>query len=88
MKVVSRPIDAIVVFKSREHPLPYKFRFTDSGTGEQKIIYIDKILFVDERVLAGVNMIVYECQSKLDDTDIRYQLKYFVQSCSWELYKI
>ena len=31
MKVVAKPIDAIVVFKSKGHPLPYKFRYTEEN---------------------------------------------------------
>ena len=87
MKVVAKPIDAIVVFKSKGHPLPYKFRYTDEK-GESREIYVGKILYIDERRLAGVDMIVYECQSTVDDADTRYQLKYFIPSCKWQLYKI
>ena len=87
MKVVAKPIDAIVVFKGKGHPLPYKFRYKDE-LGESKEIYVGKILYIDERRLAGVDMLVYECQSTLEDTDTRYQLKYFIPSCRWELYKI
>ncbi len=87
MKVVAQPIDAIVVFKGKGHPLPYKFRYTDTY-GESRVIYVGKILYVDERRLAGIDMLVYECQSTIDDADIRYQLKYFIVSCRWELYKI
>ena len=87
MKVVAKPIDAIVVFKGKGHPLPYKFRYTDSD-GESREIFVGKILYVDERRLAGVDMLVYECQSMIEDTESRYQLKYYIPKCKWELFKI
>lgn len=87
MKVVAKPIDTIVVFKGKNHPMPYKFRYTDDF-GESREIYVGKVIHVDKLRLAGVDSLVYECQSSVDDCDTRYQLKYYIQSCSWQLYKI
>jgi len=87
MKLVAKPIDAIVIFRSKGHPVPYKFKYKDD-LGEDKEIYVGRIIFVDERRLAGTDMLVYECQSKVDDFEKRYQLKYYIPNCKWELYKI
>ena len=87
MKLVARPVDAIVVFKGAERPLPYKFRFTDDR-GESCEIMVGKIICVDERHIAGAKSLIYDCQSLIDDIERRYQLKYLVSECRWILYKI
>ena len=87
MKVVAKPIDAIVVFRGRGKPLPYKFRYTESD-GERREIIVDRIILVDEQRIAGSRSLVYDCQSDIDDHERRYQLKYIVNDCRWELYKI
>ena len=66
MKVVSRPVDAIVVFKGKNKPLPYKFRYTESD-GACREIVVDRIILIDEQKFAGSRSIVYDCQSSIDD---------------------
>ena len=87
MKLLMRPIDAIVVFRGSGKPLPYKFRYTESN-GECREIRVDRIILVDEQRIAGSRSLVYDCQSDIDDCERRYQLKYLVNDCRWELYKI
>ena len=87
MKIVSKPIDAIVVFRGKNKPQPYKFRYTESN-GESREIVVEKILLSYEQKLAGIKTLVYECQSDIDDYERRYQLKYLISECRWELYKI
>ena len=87
MKIVAKPIDAIVVFKGKERPLPYRFKFRDDA-GEKREITVGKILVVEDHQLGGIKSLVYDCQSCIDDSERRYQLKYFVNECRWELYKI
>lgn len=87
MKLVSKPIDAIVVFRGKNKPLPYKFRYTESD-GQSRDIIVDRIILVDEQRFGANRSIVYDCQSLIDDYERRYQLKYFVNDCRWELYKI
>ena len=81
MKLIGRPIDAIVVFKGTERPLPYKFKYTDDS-GECRQIMVGKIICVDERHIAGAK----SCM--IGDDEKRYQLKYMVDQCRWVLYKI
>ena len=87
MKLRGRPIDAIVVFKGTERPLPYKFKYTDDS-GECRQIMVGKIICVDERHIAGAKSYIYDCQSMIGDDEKRYQLKYMVDQCRWVLYKI
>ena len=87
MKLLMRPIDAIVVFKGSGKPLPYKFRYTESD-GTSREVYVGKILTAKEERFAGIPVYVYDCQSEVKGSERRYQLKYFIPECRWELYKM
>lgn len=87
MKIVAEPIDALVLFKSKEKPMPYRFKFTDKE-GVRMEVKIDKILYTEENKLAGVRAFIYNCQSRIGNEEKRYELKYIVADCRWEIYKI
>jgi len=87
MKILSEPIDAIVKFKGREKPMPYKFRYIDRDRVPHEIM-IDQILLVEETKIAGVRAFVYRCQSEIDGVCRLYELKYLISDCRWELYKM
>ena len=48
MKILAEPIDAIVKFKGREKPIPYKFRYADKEEIYHEI-KIDKILMIEKQ---------------------------------------
>ena len=87
MKLLMKPIDAIVVFKGNGKPLPYKFRYTDTE-GISREVYIKRILTAAEEKFAGIPVYVYDCQSDIGGAEKRYQLKYFIPECRWELFKL
>ena len=87
MKVVSKTIDAIVVFRGREKPLPYKFRYTDND-GNCMDVRVGQILIAEKQKIAGQPMFIYDCQSDIKGIPRRYQIKYYVDDQRWELYKI
>ena len=87
MKIVSKPIRMIAVFWPNKNPIPYKFKIQDED-GLMQTIKIDKILYSYTNRMAGIDSIIYECQSLIRGTDMRYELKYLIASCQWLLYKI
>ena len=87
MKILAEPIEAIVKFKTKEKPMPYKFRYADKEQLYQEI-KIDKILMVEETKMAGIRAFVYRCQSEMNGSMKIYELKYLVSDCRWELYKM
>lgn len=87
MKILAEPIEAVVRFKLKEKPIPYKFRYSDKD-GIYHEVKIDKILMVEETKLAGIRAIVYLCQSEIEGTAKLYELKYLVSDYRWELYKM
>jgi hypothetical protein len=87
MKIVAKPIDVIVTFGKAGKPLPYKFRYeADDDMGRE--IRIDKIISIENRKLAGIDSILYTCQSEIDGMLSIYELKYIIGQYRWELYKI
>jgi len=84
---VAQKIDTIVVFKGSQRPVPYRFRYREAD-GCESVVTVDRILLVEEKRPAGIPTLYYDCQSVINGTERRYQLKYNVSGCSWELYKI
>ena len=87
MKLLMKPINAIVGFKGSGKPLPYKFRYTDTE-GISREVYVKRILTAAEEKFAGIPVYVYDCQSDIEGAEKRYQLKYFIPECRWELFKL
>jgi hypothetical protein len=87
MKLLARPIDAVVVFVDRERPRPFKFKYVDEDGGE-RVVKIDRVISVSEQVLPGARSLIFECQSNRGGDAYRYQLRYSLDSCRWLLYKM
>ena len=87
MKILAEPIDAIVRFKNKDKPMPYKFRYKDREEVFHEV-KIDKILMVEEMKMAGMRAFIYLCQSELEGMTKLYELKYLISDCRWELYKM
>ena len=87
MKIIAEPIDALVMFRGKDKPRPYKFRYSDEASDLHEV-KIDKVLQVDEVKTAGIKALVYRCQSEIDGLQTLYELKYIIEYCRWELYKM
>ncbi|MHC1722508.1 MAG: hypothetical protein AB9836_04800 [Aminipila sp.] len=87
MKILAEPIDVIAIFKRKEKPCPYKFKYVNKE-GISNNIQVDKIICTEENRLAGVRTYIYSCQSLIGNELKRYELKYIIGECRWELYKL
>jgi hypothetical protein len=87
VRILAEPIDAIVIFKGKNKPRPFKFRYCD-GDDVIHEIKIDKIIQEEETKIAGIKAFIYRCQSEIDGSIKVYELKYRVAECRWELYKM
>ena len=88
MKIVAKPIKTMVVFEYEgKSPIPYKFKI-QMGDGSEKTIHIDKRITSYTQRIAGIDTIIYECQSLIDGIEKRYKLKYILSQCKWHLYAI
>lgn len=90
MNVVSKPIKAIAVFEyedANKPPMPYKFKMKEDS-GEEITVVVDKFFATSKRRIGGEECIIYQCQSVIRDAERKYELKYNILKCSWQLYKI
>ena len=87
MKIVSKEIDTIVVFKKGKVPIPYKFKYAEGDEAEKREIKIDKIIRTEKKRIAGIDSIIYLCQSYINERIIQYELKYIIGEYRWVLYK-
>ena len=87
MRIVARPIDAIVVFQQGTHPVPHKFKYKDTD-GSIRYVRVGQIFSSKAGGTGSMENILYTCQSSIGGEEVRYELKYFLKDARWELYKI
>lgn len=90
MKIVAKPIKAVVIFEyddKKKPPMPYKFKVKEDS-GEEITITVDSFISISKSRNAGEESIIYQCQSVIRGIDRRYELKYSISKCTWQLYKI
>lgn len=89
MKIVAKPVAMIATFSSdrSKKPMPYKWRFY-RDSGEKVEVVVDMIQTVEESRIAGIDALLYTCQSRILDREYIYQLKYIIGQYRWELYKV
>jgi hypothetical protein len=88
MKRVMREIDVIAWFDNEGNITPLKFKLPSEGETEAISVKIDQVVHKTMERFAGNTMIVFECQSMINDVLRRYQVKYEVEKQKWFLYKI
>lgn len=76
----------IAWFTTNKKPIPLRYRIADENNAYQ-VIKVDRVLFAEEEKLAGNRMILYRCESKINNLRRIYELKYEIDSCKWFLYK-
>lgn len=86
MKIIAKPIRVIACFFPGKYPIPYKFKIEEEQ--ERIEVRVEKILLIEKQMLAGIESIVYTCQSQIHNQNKRYDLKYIKQDCRWELYRM
>lgn len=87
MKVIAKSIEMVVWFTEDGSPIPLRFRVKGED-GAANVIKIDKIISKEKEKLAGNLMIVFRCQSLINNTIRIYELKYELCTCKWILYKM
>jgi hypothetical protein len=87
MKVVAKPIEVVSYTDSKGDIRPIKIRIQNEEEGTT-VIKVDKVLHKDKEKLAGNPMLIFRCQSIIDEVERQFELKYDLQSCRWMLFKI
>lgn len=87
MKTIARPIEVIAYTDLKGKVNPIRFRIINDDVSV-KVIKIDKVISQRLEKLAGNNMIVFSCQSIINNIEKRYEIKYELGTCKWILFKI
>jgi hypothetical protein len=87
MKVLMKPIKMIAWFDEDGTltPVRYNMRLDDESA---ITIRINRIIQKKEEKLAGNRMLVFTCQSIMDNMERIYELKYEFSTCKWYLFKM
>lgn len=87
LKVLALPIEVVSYTDNKGAIKPIRFRM-QINDDPMEVIKVDKIICKDTENLAGNVMIVYKCQSLIDNVLRQFELKYELNTCRWMLYKI
>lgn len=87
MKVIAKAIEMVAWFTEDGTPNPVRFRVR-SEDQSTIVIKVHKVLFKEMEKLAGNPMIVFRCQSMINNVCKVYELKYEINTCKWILFKM
>ncbi len=87
MKVLALPIEMVSYTDNNGAIKPIRFRMQVNDE-PMKVIKIDKVIIKDTEKFAGNIMIVFKCQSLIEDDTKLFEIKYELSTCKWILYKI
>ena len=87
MKILALPIEMIFYTDNHGAVKPIRFRM-QINTEPMLVIKIDKVIIIENQKFAGNIMIIYKCQSLIDDTMKLFEIHYHIATCRWILYKI
>ncbi|MBC2578861.1 hypothetical protein [Clostridium sp. DJ247] len=87
MKIVAQPIEVVSYTDNKGDVRPLRFRL-QAEDETVKVIKVDKVIVKEIEKLAGNPMLVFRCQSLIDNVQKQFEIKYELQTCKWILYKI
>lgn len=87
MKILAKPVDMVCWFEKTGMPHPIRFKVIGEDDSET-VIKVDQVKFIDKEKLAGNEMIIFKCQSVINNMQRLFELKYELKSCKWILWKM
>lgn len=87
MRIIAKPIEVVSYTNDRGDIRPLRFRLQMEDE-TIKVIKVDKVIVKETEKLAGNIMLVFKCQSLIDDVMKLFEIKYDLKTCRWMLYKI
>lgn len=82
-----KPIEMIAWFTKDGYPIPLRYRLMDEDE-KNIVIKVNKVLFKNEEKIAGNRMLLYRCESIINNTIKIFELKYEIATCKWFLFKM
>ncbi|MBE6069076.1 MAG: hypothetical protein E7211_15490 [Clostridium lundense] len=87
MRIIAKPIEVVSYTNDKGDIRPLRFRLQMEDE-TIKVIKVDKVIVKETEKLAGNIMLVFKCQSLIDDVLKLFEIKYDLKTCRWMLYKI
>ena len=87
MKVVAKPIEVVSWTDLNGNMNPIRFKITKEDESSS-VVKINKVISMDKEKLAGNIMLVFKCQSVINEIERLYEIKYELSTCKWMLFKI
>jgi hypothetical protein len=87
MKVLAKPIEVVSWTDEKGDIHPSRFRLKKDDES-YSVVKIDKIIFKDKEKLAGNEILIFKCQSVINNQQKLYELKYELRTCKWILWKM
>ena len=87
VKIVAKPIEVLSVMDTKGNITPLRFKM-ETEDESYRVTKIDKVIDRTQERLAGNNMMVFNCQSLIENIEKRYEIKYEFNTCKWILFKI
>ena len=86
MKILAKPIKVIAAFDEKGALIPRRFKIEEEGLW--RLINVDKIISTESVRPAGMDALVFLCQSEIRGALRQYELIYRIKAHQWELYKM
>ena len=86
MKILAKPIRMIALFDEKGAPTPLRFKIEEGGVW--RLVKVDHVVSSEAARPAGMDMLVFRCQSEICGTLKQYELVYRIKPHQWELYKM
>ncbi|WP_326514820.1 hypothetical protein [Clostridium intestinale] len=83
---MAKCVDVIAWFNESGKPCPIRFRINNRD--KRHVINVERVMIVEKEMLAGNPMLVFRCQSLIDNLEKVYELKFEINTCKWFLWKM
>ncbi|MBQ1281320.1 MAG: hypothetical protein IIY16_03640 [Oscillospiraceae bacterium] len=87
METENRPVEMISVCSTDGKMQPVRFRFEDSERTVQTA-HIQEIVCIKEISYVGIEALVYVCKARLGELERLLEIKYFVRTHRWVLFRV
>jgi hypothetical protein len=87
MKILAKEVDMVCWFEKTGRPHPVRFKIPNADESET-VIKVDKIFTIEKEKLAGNEMLLFKCQSVINNQQKLFELKYELRTCKWILWKM
>ena len=86
MKILAKPVKMIAVFDEKGVPTPLRFMVEEDGV--RHVVKVDHVVSAEAVRPAGMDALVFRCQSEVRGVVKQYEIVYRVKPHQWELYKM